>query len=62
MSILGDLFAGIKLVATLDERIVRVETNVAQLRPAISRLGNRLTRVETILEMVLPIQRRLDRD
>lgn len=62
MSLLGDIFAGIRHVVTLDDRIARVERDVSRLQPEVSELGQRLTRVETILEMSMRRQPRLDRD
>lgn len=61
MSLLGDIFAGIRHVTTLDDRIARVEREVELFRPDLAQLNNRLTRIETMIEMAQRGPPRLDR-
>ena len=54
MSIYGDALAAIKSIVLIDERIGALSARVDRLGDEVRHMSTRLTRLETIVEIVRP--------
>ena len=61
MSLVQDLFAGLKRIITIEDRIVRLADDVKRLQLDVAGRGERLARLEgkfELLESTIPARRR----
>jgi predicted nucleic acid-binding Zn-ribbon protein len=61
MSLVQDLYAGLKRIVTIEDRIVQVADNVKRLQLDVAGHGERLARLEgkfELLEATAPTRRR----
>ena len=54
MSLYGDAIAAIKAIVLLDERVQSVAGKVDKLSDEVRRMSDRLTRLETVVEIARP--------
>ena len=64
MSLVQDLYAGLKRIVTIEDRIAQVADNVKRLQLDVAGHGERLARLEgkfELLKVIAPVRRRKPR-
>lgn len=63
MSLLGDVFGVFRQVVMLDDRVTKLQADVAAVKADVNAINGRVSRLEGMFEMAMyHEQRRLDRD